>query len=36
LAGIIYYDWSDQPGKEAGIFRCGVLTEAGKLALKPM
>jgi len=36
LAAIIYYDWSDKPGKEAGIFRCGALTEAGKLALKPM
>lgn len=36
LAGIIYYDWSDYPGKEAGIFRCGALTDAGKLALSPM
>ena len=36
LAAIIYYDWSDKPGTEAGIFRCGALTEAGKLALKPM
>jgi hypothetical protein len=36
LAGIIYYDWSDKPGKEASIFRCGALTEAGKLALAPM
>jgi len=36
LAGIIYYDWSDKPGKEAGIFRCGALTDAGKLALKAM
>jgi hypothetical protein len=36
LAGIIYYDWSDKPGKEAGIYRCGVLTEAGKLALSPL
>ncbi|HYA40081.1 MAG TPA: hypothetical protein VEF34_02160 [Syntrophobacteraceae bacterium] len=36
LAAIIYYDWSDKPGKEAGIFRCGALTDAGKLALSPM
>jgi hypothetical protein len=36
LAAIIYYDWSDQPGEEAGIFRCGALTDVGKLALKPM
>jgi len=36
LAAIIYYDWSDKPGKEAGIFRCGALTEAGKLAISPM
>ena len=36
LAAIIYYDWSDKPGKEAGIYRCGGLTDAGKLALGPM
>ena len=36
LAGVIYYDWSDKPGKEAGIFRCGGLTAAGKLVLQPL
>jgi hypothetical protein len=36
LAGIVYYDWSDNPGQEAPIFRCGALTNAGKLALSPM
>jgi hypothetical protein len=36
LAAVIYYDWSDKPGKEAGIFRCGILTPAGKLALSPL
>jgi len=32
LAAIIYYDWSDKLGREAGIFRCGALTAAGKLS----
>lgn len=37
LAAIIYYNWTAKPGYEAqAIFRCGALTEAGKLALKPM
>lgn len=38
LAGIIYYDWTEVPGKPDSwaIFRCGALTDAGKLALKPM
>ena len=38
LGAIIYYDWTGKPGKNdsRGIFRCGALTEAGKLALKPM
>jgi hypothetical protein len=37
LAAIIYYNWTALPGFEAhAIFRCGALTEAGKLALKPM
>jgi hypothetical protein len=36
LAAIIFYDWADKPGNEGAIFRCGALTEAGKLALKPM
>jgi hypothetical protein len=35
LTGFIFYDWSDKPGNEGGIFRCGALTDAGKLALKP-
>jgi hypothetical protein len=38
LAGILYYDWTEVPGKQDSwaIFRCGALTEAGKLALSPM
>ena len=36
LAAIIFYDWADVPGNTGAIFRCGVLTEAGKLALSPM
>jgi hypothetical protein len=39
LAGMIYYSWSGRPGvKESheAIFRCGALTDAGKLALSPM
>jgi hypothetical protein len=38
LAGIIYYDWTEVPGKPDSwaIFRCGALTDAGKLALIPM
>jgi hypothetical protein len=38
LAGIIYYDWTEVPGKpdRRAIFRCGALTEAGKPALQPM
>jgi len=37
LAAIIYYNWAAQPGFEAqAIFRCGALTEAGKLALSPL
>jgi hypothetical protein len=35
---IIYYDWTEMPGKPDSwaIFRCGTLTDAGKLALSPM
>jgi hypothetical protein len=38
LAAIIYYDWTEMPGKPDSwaIFRCGALTDAGKLALSPM
>ena len=38
IAALIYYDWGTMPGKPDswGIFRCGTLTEAGKLALSPM
>jgi hypothetical protein len=37
LAAIIYYNWTALPGFEAqAIFRCGALTNAGKLALSPM
>jgi hypothetical protein len=38
LAGLIYYDWTEAPGKPDSwaIFRCGTLTDTGKLALSPM
>ena len=37
LGAVIYYDWTAKPGFEAqAIFRCGALTDAGKLALSPM
>ena len=37
LAASIYYSWGSHPGETGStIFRCGDLTEAGKLALKPM
>ena len=37
LAAIIYYNWTALHGYESqAIFRCGALTDAGKLALKPM
>lgn len=38
LAAIIYYDWTGKPGNVDtwSIFRCGALTDAGKLALSPM
>jgi hypothetical protein len=38
LTGIIYYDWTEVPGKPDSwaIFRCGALTDAGKLALSPL
>jgi hypothetical protein len=37
LAAIIYYNWTALPRFEAqAIFRCGALTDAGKLALSPM
>jgi hypothetical protein len=38
LAAIIYYTWSAPPTKldPMAIFRCGALTDAGRLALKPM
>lgn len=38
LAATIYYTWDGaSPGADPmGVFRCGVLTEAGKLALSPM
>jgi hypothetical protein len=37
-AAIIYYDWTEVPGKPDSwaIFRCGAITDAGKLALSPM
>lgn len=36
LSAIIFYDWADKPGNTGAIFRCGGLTDAGKLALRPM
>jgi len=36
LAAIIFYDWADKTGNTGAIFRCGALTTAGKLALRPM
>jgi hypothetical protein len=37
LAAIIYYNWTALHGYESqAIFRCGALTEAGKLALSPL
>jgi len=37
LAAIIYYNWTALPGYESqAIFRCGALTDAGKVALSPM
>jgi hypothetical protein len=40
LAAILFYMWSGLPGAKsedpAAIFRCGTLTDAGKLALGPM
>lgn len=37
LAAIIYYNWTALHGYESqAIFRCGALTDSGKLALKPM
>jgi hypothetical protein len=37
LAAIVYYNWTALHGYESqAIFRCGTLTDAGKLALQPM
>jgi hypothetical protein len=37
LAAVIYYNWTALHGYESqAIFRCGALTDAGKLALSPM
>jgi len=37
LAGFLYYSWAGHPGEVGStIFRCGALTDAGKLALSPM
>ncbi|HTR18058.1 MAG TPA: hypothetical protein VMI52_13635 [Acetobacteraceae bacterium] len=33
LTGLIYYPWEDRTN---GIYRCGALTEAGRLALAPL
>jgi hypothetical protein len=38
LAAIIYYDWSGEPlwKENYSVSRCGVFTDAGKLAVSPM
>jgi Glycosyl hydrolase catalytic core len=39
LTAVLYYDWLNIPGQKVesyAIFRCGALTDAGKLALSPM
>ena len=37
LAGAFYYSWAGHPGEVGStIFRCGVMTKAGELALRPM
>jgi hypothetical protein len=38
LAAIIYYDWTGTPSNKDSwaVFRCGALTDDGKLALSPM
>ena len=38
LAALIYYDWTAGPGAKDtfSVFRCGGLTELGKLAISPM
>jgi hypothetical protein len=37
LAAVIYYNWTALHGYESqAIFRCGALTDAGKLALQPL
>jgi hypothetical protein len=40
VTAMLIYMWSSLPGAKsedpAAIFRCGVLTDAGKLALSPM
>jgi hypothetical protein len=38
LAALMYYDWTPRPGLKDtfSIYRCGALTDAGRLALSPM
>ena len=37
LSAALYYSWSGHAGEVGStIFRCGVLTEAGRLALSPL
>lgn len=39
LAAVVYYSWTGPPDPKAeplSIFRCGALTDAGKLALSPL
>jgi hypothetical protein len=38
LAGVMYFDWTSRPGGEDpfSLFRCGALSDYGKLAVSPM
>jgi hypothetical protein len=38
LAALMYYDWTSRPGLKDtfSVFRCGALTDAGRLALSPI
>jgi hypothetical protein len=40
LVSVFYYSWDSAPGSgqinPSSVFRCGVLTDAGKLALSPL
>jgi len=36
LAAIVFCVWADGPGNKDALFRCGALSDAGKLAISPM